>query len=135
MEYSSSRKKNFYENDIEQHQQQQNDELLNSTFNKLYHALVPSCPINYALPSKFQCLLKRILSTNFSVMKNDESVIVNSLLDKISKTTNFNQDIINKFQYLYSKLTKKRTLTKRWGILYILNSFSKNNKKYRFRSK
>ena len=127
MEYSSSRKKNFYENDIEQYQQQQNDELLNSTFNKLYHALVPSCPINYALPSKFQCLLKRILSTNFSVMKNDESVIVNSLLDKISKTTNFNQDIINKFQYLYSKLTKKRTLTKRWGILYILNSFSKNN--------
>ena len=78
MEYSSSRKKNFYENDIEQYQQQQNDELLNSTFNKLYHSLVPSCPINYALPQKFQNLLKRILSTNFSVLKNDESIIVNS---------------------------------------------------------
>ena len=129
MEYSSSRKKNFYENDIEQYQQQQNDELLISTFNKLYHSLVPSCPINYALPQKFQNLLKRILSTNFSVMKNDESVIVNSLLDKISKTSNFNQDTINKFQYLYSKLIKKRTLTKRWGILYILNSLSKNNLK------
>ena len=75
MEYSSSRKKNFYENDIEQYQQQQNDEYLNSTFNKLYHSLVPNCPINYALPQKFQNLLKRILSTNFSVMKNDKSVM------------------------------------------------------------
>ncbi len=128
MEYSSSRKnKNLCEKDIEQFQQQQNDEVLNSTFNKLFHALVPNCPMNYSLPQNFQNLLKRILSTNFSVMKNDESVIINSLLDKVSKSTNFNQDILNKFQYLYSKLTKKRTLTKRWGILYILNSLSKNN--------
>ena len=130
MEYNSSRKnKNIYEKDIEQFQQQQNEEILNSTFNKLYHSLVPNCPINYSLPPNFQNLLKRILATNFSVMKNDESVIVNSLLDKISKSSNFNQDIINKFQYLYSRLTKKRSLTKRWGILYILNSLSKNNYK------
>ena len=128
MEYSSSRKnKNLNEKDIEQFQQQQNDEFLNSTFNKLFHSLVPSCPMNYTLPQNFQNLLKRILSTNFSVMKNDESVIMNLLLDKVSKLSNFNQDIINRFQYLYSKLIKKRTLTKRWGILYILNSLSKNN--------
>ena len=128
MEYSSSRKnKNLNEKDIEQFQQQQNDEFLNSTFNKLFHLLVPSCPMNYTLPQNFQNLLKRILSTNFSVMKNDESVIMNLLLDKVSKLSNFNQDIINRFQYLYSKLIKKRTLTKRWGILYILNSLSKNN--------
>ena len=62
-------------------------------------------------------------------MKNDESIIINSLLDKISKSSNFNQDIINKFHYLYSRLTKKRALTKRWGIIYILNSLSKNNYK------
>ena len=130
MEYNSSRKnKNFYEKDIEQFQQQQNEEILSSTFNKLYHSLIPNCPINYTLPPNFLNLLKRILATNFSVMKNDESVIVNSLLDKISKSSNFNQDIINKFQYLYSRLTKKRLLTKRWGILYILNSLSKNNYK------
>jgi hypothetical protein len=60
-------------------------------------------------------------------MKNDESAIINTLLEKVSKSSNFNQDIINKFQYLYSLLTKKRTLTKRWGILYILNSLSKSN--------
>ena len=126
MEYSSSRKnKNYYEKDIEQFQQQ--NEELNSTFNKLFHSINPGCPINYSLPQNFLNLLKRILSTNFSVMKNDESAIINSLLDKVSKSSNFNQDIINKFQYLYSKLTKKRTLTKRWGILYILNALSKNN--------
>ena len=116
----------FNEKDIEQFQQQQNEEL-NSTFNKLYHSLNPNCPNNYGLPQNFQNLLRRILSTNFSVMKNDESAIINSLLEKVSKSSNFNQDIINKFQYLYSLLTKKRTLTKRWGILYILNSLSKNN--------
>ena len=127
MEYSSNRKsKNNYEKDIEQYQQQQ-DEFLNTTFNKLYRALTPGCPSNYSLPQNFQNLLKRILSTNFSVLKNEESVIVNSLFDKVSKSSNFNQDLINKFQYLYSKLTKKRALTKRWGILYILNSLSKNN--------
>ena len=37
MEYSSNRKyKNNYEKDIDQYQQQQNEEFLNSTFNKLY---------------------------------------------------------------------------------------------------
>ena len=130
MDYSSSRKnKSFYENDIEQFQQQQKEEILNSTFNKLYHSINPNCPNNYGLPQNFQNLLRRILSTNFSVMKNDESAIVNSLLDKLSKSSNFNQEIINKFQYLYSMLTKKRTLTKRWAILYIFNSLSKNNYK------
>ena len=129
MDYSSRKNKSFYENDIEQFQQQQNEEILNSTFNKLYHSINPNCPNNYGLPQNFQNLLRRILSTNFSVMKNDESAIVNSLLDKLSKSSNFNQEIINKFQYLYSMLTKKRTLTKRWAILYILNSLSKNNYK------
>ena len=122
MEFSSNRKnRNIHQKDIEQYQQQ--NEELNSIFKKLFHSLNPNCPSNYELPQNFQNLLRRILSTNFSVMKNDESAIVNSLLEKISKSSNFNQDIISKFQYLYSILTKKRTLTKRWGILYILNSF------------
>ena len=126
LDYSSNKNKSFYDRDIEQYQQQQNEEL-NSTINKLFHSINPGCPINYSLPQNFLNLLKRILSTNFSVMKNDESAIINSLLDKVSKSSNYNQDILNKFQILYSKLTKKRSLTKRWGILYILNAFSKNN--------
>ena len=128
MEYNSGRKnQNYYEKDIEQFQHQQNEELLNTMFNNLYHSLNPSCPSGYTLPLNFQNLLKRILSTNFSIMKNDESKIINSLLDQVSQNSNFNQDILNKFQYLYAKLTKKRNLTKRWGILYILNSFAKKN--------
>ena len=81
MEYSSSRKNpNLYENDIEQLQHQQNEESINSTFNNLYRALNPSCPSGYSLPLNFQNLLKRILSTNFNIKKNDESKIINSLL-------------------------------------------------------
>ena len=128
MEYNSTRKNhNIYEKDIEQNTHQQNEDSLNTTFNNLYLALNPNCPSNYSLPSNFQNLLRRILSTNFSIMKNDESKIINSLLDQVSQKTNFNQELINKFQYLYSKLTKKRNLTKRWGILYILNTFAKKN--------
>ena len=128
MEYNSTRKNhNIYEKDIEQNTHQQNEDSLNTTFNNLYLALNPSCPSNYSLPSNFQNLLRRILSTNFSIMKNDESKIINSLLDQVSQKTNFNQEVINKFQYLYSKLTKKRNMTKRWGILYILNTFAKKN--------
>ena len=126
MESSSSRKSpKFFEKDIEQFQHQQNDELLTSTFNNLYQSLNPTCPSNYTLPLNLQNLLKRILSTNFSIMKNDESKIINSLLDQVSQSTNFNQEILNKFQFLYAKLTKKRNLKKR--ILYILNSFAKKN--------
>ena len=128
MESSSSRKSpKFFEKDIEQFQHQQNEELLTSTFNNLYQSLNPTCPSNYSLPLNLQNLLKRILSTNFSIMKNDESKIINSLLDQVSQSTNFNQEILNKFQFLYAKLTKKRNLKKRWGILYILNSFAKKN--------
>ena len=95
MESSSSRKSpKFFEKDIEQFQHQQNEELLTSTFNNLYQSLNPTCPSNYTLPLNLQNLLKRILSTNFSIMKNDESKII---------------------------------IKKRWGILYILNSFAKKN--------
>ena len=128
MESSSSRKNpNLFEKDIEQFQHQQNEEFLTSTFNNLYQSLNPNCPSSYTLPLNFLNLLKRILSTNFSIMKNDESKIINSLLDQVSQSTNFNQEILNKFQYLYAKLTKKRNLKKRWGILYILNAFAKKN--------
>ena len=101
MEYNSARKnQNYYEKDIEQFQHQQNEELLNTMFNNLYHSLNPNCPSGYTIPPNFQNLLKRILSTNFSIMKNDKSKIINSLLDKVSQSSNLNQDILNKFQYL-----------------------------------
>jgi hypothetical protein len=59
-------------------------------------------------------------------LKKDESVIINSLLDKVNKISNYDKDAINRFQYLYSKLAKNTTITKRWGILYLLNSLSQD---------
>ena len=46
-------------------------------------------------------------------------------MDKASKLSNFNPDTINHFQNLYHKLIHRRTLTKRWEILFLLNSLSK----------
>ena len=108
MEYTSnlkSKNKNKYykEKDIEEYQRQQNEIQLSNLFNNLYHSLNPNCPNNYILPQNLQNLLNRILSTNFSVMKNDESTIINSLLEKVYKLSNYNKETMNKFQYLYSK--------------------------------
>ena len=126
MEYSSNRKNNsFNEKDIDQFQQNKKEDLICS-INKLYRSIYPKCPKNYELPKETINLLKRLLSTNFSVMNNDESLIINSLFDKVSKLSNFNQDIIKRFQILYSALFNKK-LTKRWAILYLLNAFSNNN--------
>ena len=101
-------------------------EYLSSIIKDLYISLNPDCPKNYILPTNFENLIIRLLSSNFNVIKNDESIIINSLMEKVFKISKNNIDTINKFQNLYSKLTKKRTLTKRWGVLYILNHFSKN---------
>ena len=130
MEYNTYKRNRIYEeNDIEQFQQQQRLKKLSLLFNKLYHSLNPNCPENYTLPKNFQNLLQRILSTNFNVIKKDESIIVNSLLEKVYKLSNYNKETMNRFQYLYSILTKKKNISKRWCILYLLNSLSKNNYK------
>ena len=101
-------------------------EYLSSIIKDLYISLNPKCPKNYKFPKNFENLILRILSTNFSVIKNDEMQIVNSLNEKVNKISKNDIDKINIFQNLYFKLSKKRTLTKRWGVLYLLNHSSKN---------
>ena len=123
MEYISNNKYNNYK--IEEIQKRQLEQL-SSLFNKLYHSLNPNCPNNYSLPKNFQNLLLRILSSNLNIFKKDESVIINSLLDKVNKISNYDKDAINRFQYLYSKLTNNTSIKKRWGILYLLNSLSQD---------
>ena len=104
-------------------------EYLSSIIKKLYISLNPECPKNYNLPKYFENFILRIFSTNFNVLKNDETIIVNSLIEKVNKISKNDIDIINRFQNLYFKLTKKRSLTKRWAVLYLLNNFSKNDNK------
>ena len=105
---------------------------LSIMLNKLYHSLHPTISNDINLQNNYINLLKRILSSDFSVMKNDETSLVNLLLEKVSKLSNFNEENLNKFQYLYSKLLKKKSLSKRWNILYILNSLSKTEPEFFF---
>ena len=102
-------------------------EYLSHLIRELYISLYPECPKHYNLPKNFENLIFRILSSNFNVLRNNETIIVNSLLEKVNKNSRNNVDTINKFQNLYSRLIKKRTLSKRWCILYLLNHFSKNS--------
>ena len=101
-----------------------NNELLIHLFSKLYQTLnnnKVNIPYNKLIVSK----LKKKLFSNIKISSKDEPSIINLLLDKASKLSNFNPDTINHFQNLYHKLIHRRTLTKRWEILYLLNSLSK----------
>ena len=101
-----------------------NNELLIHLFSKLYQTLnnnKVNIPYNKLIVSK----LKKKLFSNIKISSKDEPSIINLLMDKASKLSNFNPDTINHFQNLYHKLIHRRTLTKRWEILYLLNSLSK----------
>ena len=104
-----------------------NNDILSELINNLYISLKPDCPKNYILPKNFENLILRILSTNFSIINNDENILLNSLLEKVYQISKNDEDTINKFQNLYDRLTQRRTLMNRWGALYMLNHFSNEN--------
>ena len=101
-----------------------NDELLIHLFSELYQSLSKEKVI---IPSnkKFLSKLKKKLFSNIKISSKEEPSIINLLQDKVSKLSNFNPDKVNHFQNLYNKLVHRKTLTKRWEILYLLNSLSK----------
>ena len=101
-----------------------NNELLIHLFSKLcesFNKEKVNIPFNHMILSK----LKKKLFSNIKITAKDEPSIVNLLQDKVAKLSNFNSDKINHFQNLYHKLVHRKTLTKRWEILYLLNSLSK----------
>ena len=101
-----------------------NDDLLLHLFSKLYQSLTKvkvNIPHNRIVLSQ----IKKKLFSNIKFSSKDEPSIFNLLQDKVYKLSNFNSDALNHFQNLYHKLVHRKTLTKRWEILYLLNSFSK----------
>ena len=119
------------ENNINNHQIYSNDvPILMDLFSQLYQSFNPE-EIITPLNNKSIQEIKKKLFSNFKITRKDEPTIVNLLQDKTSKLNNFNPDIINHFQNLYHKLLHRRTLTKRWEILYLLNNLSKIPKIYK----
>ena len=112
----------YYSND--------NDSFLIELFSKLYQSFNPDEMI---IPSNqnFLNLIKKKLNSNLKLNKKDETTIVNLIQDKVSKLSNFNPDTILHFQNLYHNLVHRRTLTKRWEVLYLLNNLSKIPKLYK----
>ena len=106
---------NYFPND--------NDAILVDLFSQLYQSFNPE---EIIVPSnqKFLSKIKKKLFSNFKITKKDEPTIVNLLQDKAAKLSNFNPDTIIHFQNLYHKLVHRRTLTKRWEVLYLLNNLS-----------
>ena len=101
-----------------------NDEFLIHLFSKLYQSLNKE---SVFIPSNKKIIsqLKKKLFSNIKISSKDEPSIINLMQDKAAKLSNFNSDIMNHFQNLYNKLIHRKTLSKRWEILYLLNSLSK----------
>jgi len=121
----------FYDNSNNvPHFDNNSDEVLLDLFSQLYQSFSPQ---EIIIPSnqKFLSQIKKKLFSNFKITKKDEPNIVNLLQDKASKISNFDPDTINHFQNLYHRLLHKRTLTKRWEVLYLLNSLSNVPKIYK----
>ena len=101
-----------------------NNELLIHLFSKLCKSFNKE-KVNIPSNNKILSQLKKKLFSNIKISAKDEPSIVNLLQDKVAKLSNVNSDKINHFQNLYHKLVHRKTLTKRWEILYLLNSLSK----------
>ena len=101
-----------------------NNELLIHLFSKLCEEFNNE-KIKIPSNNKILSQLKKKLFSNIKLSAKDEPSIVNLMRDKVVKLSNYNSDKINHFQNLYHKLIHRKTLTKRWEILYMLNSLSK----------
>ena len=101
-----------------------NNELLIHLFSQLCEEFNKQ-KLNIPSNNKILSQLKKKLFSNIKISAKDEPSIVNLLQDKVAKLSNVNSDKINHFQNLYHKLVHRKTLTKRWEILYLLNSLSK----------
>jgi hypothetical protein len=116
------------------------EEINKKLLQKLFTDLVPNHDNKYF--DKYFNYFLRLFNSRFNAAVNNEAGVINLIMDKISKlqlNTNLNINInnnnnnstglekIERFQNLYSNLSTKKTLKRRWAILYLLFRISNDN--------
>jgi hypothetical protein len=105
------------------------DDINKKLLTKLFNNLIPNH--DRKLSDKYISYFTRLLNSRLNVTTNNESNILSLTIEKITKL-NFNQNSNNldkseRLQTLYSNLLTKKTLKRRWAILYLLYRISSEN--------
>ena len=72
-------------------------------------------------------IFSKYLNTHFKILERDENKIINEIFEKLNYIYLGDIQKITRFQDLYLLLKKKKILSKRWCIIYLLLSLSKSN--------
>lgn len=105
------------------------DDINKKLLTKLFNNIIPNH--DRKLSDKYISYFTRLLNSRLNVTTNNESNILSLTIEKITKL-NLNQnsnalDKTERFQTLYSNLLTKKTLKRRWAILYLLYRISSEN--------
>jgi gamma-tubulin complex component 3 len=92
---------------------------------KLISNVIPQIDKNQA--ERYLGYLSRLLNSRLNVVTTNETNILNSILDRVSCGKSDGHNKIDKVQTFYSLLTTKKTLKRRWAILYLLDRISQDN--------
>ena len=114
-----------------------NNNIWNSLLQQLYSSIATNLQ-NKTLSNSQINFFQRILLSRFNLIQSDEMNILNCLLDKTEsiygitqkkgERSNIALQKIETINELYTRLTKKKILSKRWAILYLLSELSQTNK-------
>lgn len=92
---------------------------------KLINNMIPQ--IDNSQAERYLGYLSRLLNSRLNVTSNNETNIINSLLDKVSRNKSDGYNKLDRMQNMYSMLTTKKTLKRRWAVLYLLDRLSQDN--------
>jgi hypothetical protein len=102
------------------------DDINRKLFTKLFSNLLPNN--DRELTEKYISFFTRLLNSRLNVTTNNEANIISLIIEKIPRIyLNQNSNILDKterFQTLYSALGTKKTLKRRWAVLYLLYRLS-----------
>jgi hypothetical protein len=97
----------------------ENNEIQNNLLHKLINNLIP----NSKNAEKYHSYFTRLLNSRMNITTTNEVSIVSLILEKVGGDIRQTE----KTQNLYSRLTGKKTLKRRWACLYLLYRLSQDN--------
>jgi hypothetical protein len=94
------------------------EDIQSKLIQKLTLNLITNTDVKYV--EKYSNYLNRLLNSRLNVSTNNETNIMNMIQEKVSKLNNSKFEKIERIQNLYSTLVNKKTIKRRWAILYLL---------------
>jgi hypothetical protein len=95
----------------------------NEIQNNLLHKLITNLMPNTKNLDKYNSYFTRLLNSRMNITTTNESTIVNLILEKVNNDIKLTE----RAQNLYSKLSAKKTLKRRWACLYLIYRLSHDN--------